>query len=516
MSRGDRRSTGLRPLLVVALATVGLLLAPTAAVAAVSVDKASLSSTGTLAVDGRGAVARATVTVTSAESTARGTADRDGRFRISATGYRASDCRARVSDGSTSVTVTLSGCTPSGSTPAPTTVVITPDVAELGPGYVGSDFTTFSSTTTTMTLGPDALGPVRWDLVSGALPAGLGLVDPNAGFTPAKSVHVAIAGTPTTVGVSTFTIRGTDANGLTATRTYTVRIHAARTLDLTPQGAAPTLAVGTAATWWFEGLGGVRPYRWAVSAGQVPPGMSLLQDNPDGPLARVGGTPTTPGTYTFTLRLTDAQAATVSRTFSLTVPQPDSSTAPAAPTLLAPADGASVTTPFTLDWTATFDPSLSSNGGYNWQVSTSSSFATLAARDSTLPSVTEDTVEGLAPGTYFWRVQAVDGQLRSSEFSAPRTVTVTSTSTPPATGTATLTVTAGGRSGERVTSTPAGVSVPVGSTGSATFPAGTAVTLAVSNSREAVWSGACSSGGAKTRTCAFTLTGSASVTANVQ
>jgi hypothetical protein len=31
-----------------------------------------------------------------------------------------------------------------------------------------------------------------------------------------------------------------------------------------------------------------------------------------------------------------------------------------------------------------------------------------------------------------------------------------------------------------------------------------------------VWSGACSSGGSKTKTCTFTMTGSAAITANVQ
>jgi hypothetical protein len=81
---------------------------------------------------------------------------------------------------------------------------------------------------------------------------------------------------------------------------------------------------------------------------------------------------------------------------------------------------------------------------------------------------------------------------------------------------ATLTVTATGRSGERVTSTPTGINVLVGSTGSATFNTGTSITLRVTNDRDAIWSGACSSGGNKTKACAFTLTGNASVTANVQ
>jgi len=38
----------------------------------------------------------------------------------------------------------------------------------------------------------------------------------------------------------------------------------------------------------------------------------------------------------------------------------------------------------------------------------------------------------------------------------------------------------------------------------------------VSNTRDAIWSGACSSGGNKAKTCTLTLTGNASVSANVQ
>ena len=53
----------------------------------------------------------------------------------------------------------------------------------------------------------------------------------------------------------------------------------------------------------------------------------------------------------------------------------------------------------------------------------------------------------------------------------------------------------------------------VGSTGAASFAAGTSITLSVTNGRDAIWSGACSSGGDKERTCTFTLSGNASVTA---
>jgi hypothetical protein len=86
----------------------------------------------------------------------------------------------------------------------------------------------------------------------------------------------------------------------------------------------------------------------------------------------------------------------------------------------------------------------------------------------------------------------------------------------PAPQNATLTVTASGRSGERVISSPAGISVPTGSTQSAGFNPGTSVTLSVSSGRDAIWSGACSSNGSKAKTCRFTLSANSSVTANVQ
>ena len=87
---------------------------------------------------------------------------------------------------------------------------------------------------------------------------------------------------------------------------------------------------------------------------------------------------------------------------------------------------------------------------------------------------------------------------------------------PPPPQNVTVTVSATGRSGETVVSTPTGVSVASGTTGSAQFAAGTSVTLRVSSGRDVIWSGACSSGGNKTKTCTFTANANASVTANIQ
>ena len=96
-----------------------------------------------------------------------------------------------------------------------------------------------------------------------------------------------------------------------------------------------------------------------------------------------------------------------------------------------------------------------------------------------------------------------------------QTRTATLTLTPPG-QTATLTVTATGRSGTSVISSPTGINVAVGSSGSAPFAAGTSITLSAINGRDVIWSGACSSNGNKAKTCTFTLSGNATVTANVQ
>src|SRR5262245_31112574 len=97
---------------------------------------------------------------------------------------------------------------------------------------------------------------------------------------------------------------------------------------------------------------------------------------------------------------------------------------PPAPTPLAPAAGASVQVPFTISWSAVTDP-----GGilaYNWQISPSSTFAQVTLNNSTM-GATQDAVSGLANGTYFWRVQAVNNSFQQGPWSTPRSFTVTGT-----------------------------------------------------------------------------------------
>lgn len=165
----------------------------------------------------------------------------------------------------------------------------------------------------------------------------------------------------------------------------------------------------------------------------------------------------------------------------------------------------------TVQGTATLTSAAPSGGAVVTLSSNNTSAATVPA------SVT--VAAGATSATFAVTTRTVTTSTTATISGAYNAVTRTASVTvnPAATGgTATLTVSATGRSGERITSSPAGINVAVGSSGSATFTAGTSITLSVTNGRDAIWSGACSSGGNKVRTCTFTLNSNASVSANVQ
>ena len=106
--------------------------------------------------------------------------------------------------------------------------------------------------------------------------------------------------------------------------------------------------------------------------------------------------------------------------------------------------------------------------------------------------------------------------IAASYTGTTKTATLTvNAAAPPPPQSATLTLTVTGRSGVHVTSTPSGLDVVTGNTGSASFNIGTSITLTVGSGRDATFSGACAKS-SKSKSCTFTLNGTASVTANVQ
>ncbi len=167
----------MRKILPVVCAVLLVVLVAPPSWAAVSVDKAELKGS-TLRVEGRGAVPGGAVTVTSPESTASGTADGAGTFRLESSSFRSSTCRATVADAASSTTVTLSGC--SVSSPPPTqppppsgTCTIVPTT--FPDGNVGTLATWFFSTRDCRT----SESPVRFSVVAGQIPPGHPVVHPG-------------------------------------------------------------------------------------------------------------------------------------------------------------------------------------------------------------------------------------------------------------------------------------------------------------------------------------------------
>ena len=192
--------------------------------------------------------------------------------------------------------------------------VVTSD-ATNGPLTIGLQgaTTAFSIQTTTVAdmvtgnavnitlLGTGGNKPYTWSVLNGALPVGLSL---NAGGGT-------LSGTPTAAGVYSFTIQLTDATGLTATQIYTVTV---RTLLSFTSASLPAATLGAQyqATPAFSGGSG--PFVWSITAGALPPGVSLNTVS-----GGISGVPTTAGTFNFTLKVADALTQSATQPFSIVV-----------------------------------------------------------------------------------------------------------------------------------------------------------------------------------------------------
>ena len=191
-----------------------------------------------------------------------------------------------------------------GLVPAPGVVAAEPLVittTTLGDGNVGTSYVSF------ITSSGGQGTPHRFKVISGRLPDGLRMAD-SYGMN-----STVISGTPTRVQSSTFTVRVQDQTGHTATQTFTININPIRPLVITNDST--TLYPGTVGIDYNGGFtadGGTRPYRWSLVAGQLPPGIRLT-DN------LLSGTPTTAGTFTFTVRVTDNSGQQASQQFTLTI-----------------------------------------------------------------------------------------------------------------------------------------------------------------------------------------------------
>lgn len=167
--------------------------------------------------------------------------------------------------------------------------------------------------------------PYTFAITAGALPAGMTL-----------SAGGVLSGTPTAGGTYNFVVTATDSSTgtgpFTGGRAYTLTV-GAPTLSLSP-ASLPAPTVGAAYSQTFTAGGGIAPYTFAVSSGALPAGLSLNTST-----GVLSGTPTTAGSYSFTVRVADSSTGTgapysASRVYTLATGQGIPSAPPVAATTL--------------------------------------------------------------------------------------------------------------------------------------------------------------------------------------
>jgi sugar lactone lactonase YvrE len=133
-------------------------------------------------------------------------------------------------------------------------------------------------------------GAITWTVAGGQLPPGLVLA-PNG----------QLGGAPAQVGSFTFTARATDSAAPapdSASEPVTVNV-SPRVLAVSTTSLPGTI-VGAGYQQSLSAAMSLGRLTWSLASGSLPPGLSLL------PTGKIVGTPTTAGTYPFTLRVTDA------------------------------------------------------------------------------------------------------------------------------------------------------------------------------------------------------------------
>lgn len=144
--------------------------------------------------------------------------------------------------------------------------------------------------------------PFAWSVANGTLPAGLSL----------NSTTGAVAGTPTGQGDFPITFKVTDAQGRSAQKPITIAV-GPPVLTIT-SGTIPSSQSGSPFNYQLAAAGGKPPYRWAVTEGALPAGLSLASGT-----GIISGAPSAAGTFNFTVDVTDADSRTSRKALSITV-----------------------------------------------------------------------------------------------------------------------------------------------------------------------------------------------------
>jgi len=130
-----------------------------------------------------------------------------------------------------------------------------------------------------------------WTLDSGALPDGLSMTRSGE-----------VSGKPTSQGTFDFTVRVQNTEGATDARDMSIVVgYPQVAIDLNLSGSIPGGIVGRPYSTAFRATGGSGMYTWTRESGTLPDGLSLSTSGV------LEGTPTTTGTFRFTVKVADSE-----------------------------------------------------------------------------------------------------------------------------------------------------------------------------------------------------------------
>jgi mono/diheme cytochrome c family protein len=143
--------------------------------------------------------------------------------------------------------------------------------------------------------------PYTWSRSAGTLPTGLAI-----------SSSGVISGTPSATGTFSFTVKVTDSAAASITKSLSIVVTTGTAPLSISTSSLPGGTVGTAYSQTLAATGGTAPYRWSYN-GSLPPGVAVTS------AGAVTGTPTTAGSYSFTVLVSDAKSATATKALSVAI-----------------------------------------------------------------------------------------------------------------------------------------------------------------------------------------------------
>jgi hypothetical protein len=205
-----------------------------------------------------------------------------------------------------------------------------------------------------------------------------------------------ISGTPASVGTYNFTVQVSDSQSPPAIASAPLSITVQYPQLSITTASLPSGKVDVSYSATLTATGGLSPYTWRITSGNLPSGLTLNAGS-----GVISGTPKTAGAFNFTAQVSDSQSppATANASLALTID------------------------PWTvlLSWTASTSPGVI---GYNAYRSTTSGgpYGKINSSLITTTSYSDGTVQsGL---TYFYVTTAVDSQGQESVYSNQATATV--------------------------------------------------------------------------------------------